>query len=71
MTVAIRALLTGVIGLLVALGLVPESLQETLVENATTTIGAVLILWSMVASRRYFDGLNIGGEDYDPEVSDE
>src|SRR5690606_13323683 len=63
MTVAIRALFTGVIGLLVTLGLIPESVQEQIIEHATTTVGAVLVLWSMVAGKRYFEGLKIGGEE--------
>lgn len=52
MTTAIRALFTGLVGLLVTFGLVPEGISAAIVEHATTAVGAILVLWSLFTAHR-------------------
>ena len=51
--VALRTVVTGLVGVLVGLGLIPEGVEETVIENALIVIASVLIAWSWTAGRRW------------------
>lgn len=49
---AIRAAITAAVGFLVAIGILPQGVEEVIVENAMAVIGGVLMLWSVFAGLR-------------------
>lgn len=48
----IRGVLTVVTGIATALGVLPAELQETIILNAELAVGAVTVLWGVVATLR-------------------
>lgn len=49
---ALRALITGIVGVLTALGIIPESASALIEENAALVVGGVLVIWGAFAADR-------------------
>lgn len=54
----IRAVLLAVLALLVALGLIPASIEELIATHANAVMTGVLAAWAIVAGLRYHQGVD-------------
>jgi hypothetical protein len=52
MSIAIRAGVTMLVGILTLTGLIPESAAAVVEDNATLVVGGVLTIWGIVAAQR-------------------